>query len=40
MQGYYFSEEEEERQHNANGRNNELNTKVLFNSYVALLLTF
>lgn len=40
MQGYYFSDEEEERKTNPNGKINELNTKVLFNAYVSLLKTF
>ena len=40
MEGYYFSDDEEERKSNSNGKVNELNTKVLFNAYVSLILTF
>jgi hypothetical protein len=40
MQDYYFTDDEEERKSNPNGKMNELNTKVLFNTYVSLLLTF
>lgn len=40
MQAYYFSDDEDERKPNSNGKNNELNTKILFNAYVSLLLTF
>lgn len=40
MEGYHFSDDEEERKANSHGKINELNTKVLFNAYIALILTF
>lgn len=40
MNGYFFSEDEDERILNSNGKINELNTKVLFNAYISLILTF
>ena len=40
MEDYFFTDEEEERKANPNGRINELNSKTLFNSYVCLLMAF
>ncbi len=40
MADYYFTDDIEERKSNPNGKVNELNTKVLLNSYISLLLTF
>lgn len=40
MEGYYFTDDEEERKYTDNGRANELHNKILFNAYVSLILTF
>ncbi|CDW75335.1 UNKNOWN [Stylonychia lemnae] len=40
MEGIYFTDDEEERKCNPNGKINELNTKILFNAYMTLILTF
>lgn len=40
MKGYHFSEDEDERQPNINGKINELNSKLLFNAYTSLVMTY
>lgn len=40
MADYFFSDDEEERKSNPHGKTNELNTKVLLNTYICMLLTF
>jgi len=40
MEEYHFSNDEEERKANQNGRNNEMNAKTLLNSYICLLMTY
>lgn len=40
MQDYFFSDDEEENKANSNGKINELNSKVLLNTYICMLLTF
>ncbi len=40
MQNYFFSDDEDERKANTNGKMNEMNSKTLLNTYICMLLTF
>jgi len=40
MEGVYFTDDEDDRKPNPNGRYNELNSKILFNAYMSLILSF